>query len=154
MPDSLVVHGLLAAVGELAQRVNRSGKLQVHFSSFNVPAASVPPFDMEVYRVVQELVNNVLKHAQAQHLELQLVYHQDVLILTAEDDGQGFDYCGQLTAGKGKGLRGIANRVACLKGQLHFDSRPGQGTNVAIHLPVAPPPPENPTHSPTTPTQI
>ena len=140
MPDSLFVHGLPAAVGELAQRVSRSGKLQVQFASYNAPGGVTPAFDMELYRVVQELVNNVVKHAQATQLELQLVYHADVLILTAEDDGRGFDYGRQLAAGTGKGLRNIANRVAYLQGQLHFDARPGRGTSVAIHLPFPPRP--------------
>jgi signal transduction histidine kinase len=137
MPDSLFVHGLVTGVAELCNRITRSGKLQVKFTCFNIYQATGQESDIEVYRIVQELITNTSKHAQAQHLEIQFVYHQEYLAVTAEDDGKGFDYVQALLARPmGSGLQNINNRVKYLNGTLQYDSVIGRGTSVCIQLPL------------------
>jgi predicted ATPase/signal transduction histidine kinase len=136
MPDSLFVHGLKAAVAELCRRITQLGKLQIRFTCFNACPVN-KEFDIELYRIIQEIINNVLKHAEATHLEIQFVYHTEYLIVTAEDDGKGFDYEQKIKSGKkGKGLSNIVNRAKYLHGQVQFDSTPGRGTSICIQLPL------------------
>jgi signal transduction histidine kinase len=92
---------------------------------------------MEVYRIIQEITNNVVKHAGARTLEIQFVNHPDRLVITAEDDGKGFDYQKAFNAtNKGRGLVNIVNRVNYLQGTIQYDSSPNSGTIVVIEFPL------------------
>ena len=82
---------------------------------------------------MQELLQNVIKHAQAEEVFLQLTYEADKLTLMMEDDGVGFDVG---RAKNGMGMQNIADRVAQIKGKLDFDSKIGQGTTVIIEVPT------------------
>jgi signal transduction histidine kinase len=87
-----------------------------------------------VYRVVQECINNVIKHSGANQLDLSLINDNDGLSITIEDNGRGFDASQQ---SEGIGLKNIRSRVAYLKGEVEWDSRPGHGTAVTIFVPQA-----------------
>ncbi|WP_192349991.1 tetratricopeptide repeat protein [Algoriphagus sp. Y33] len=87
----------------------------------------------EVYRIVQELLNNSIKHAQASVLELQLSLHEAYLNIMVSDNGIGMP---QKAALKGIGMRNISERVEMLKGKLEIDSSPGNGASISIDLPV------------------
>ncbi|MFD2037588.1 tetratricopeptide repeat protein [Belliella marina] len=87
----------------------------------------------EVYRIVQELFNNSIKHAQASMIELQLNLHEAYLNIFVSDNGVGMiPKVGQ----KGIGMRNIRERVEMLKGKVEIDSSPGNGTSINIDLPV------------------
>ena len=88
-----------------------------------------------IYRVIQEAVNNVVKHAGATHLSIQLTNDTDGLAVTIEDNGHGFDTT-ILEQATGIGVRNIYSRLALLKGTLEIDSAPGRGTAVAIFIPA------------------
>lgn len=87
---------------------------------------------IHIYRIVQELLANVLKHANASSASLQLLDDEGRLLLTVEDDGRGFD---PGNAPDGIGLSNIRTRVEVLHGKLHLDAAPGKGTFISIELP-------------------
>jgi len=89
-----------------------------------------------IYRVVQELIHNVIKHASASRLDIQIVKHRDRIVLTVEDDGAGFDMQYQKTNGNGLGLRNIETRVSSLSGTVEIDSAPGKGTLIIVEIPL------------------
>ena len=89
-----------------------------------------------LYRVIQECVNNVIKHSGAGNLDISLIKDADGISATIEDNGRGFDTSDHQNF-EGIGLKNINSRIAFLKGTVDFDSSPGKGTLVAIHVPVA-----------------
>ncbi len=91
-------------------------------------------FDLPVYRIVQELVHNIKKHAKAKTALVQMNFHDDGGIdITVEDDGIGLPENVWQTA-KGMGLKSISQRVADLRGKVDFVSQPGKGTSVYIEF--------------------
>jgi len=92
------------------------------------------PLQLAVYRLAQELTQNVAKHAQARHATLEVESLPGWLVLRVEDDGQGFD---PAAPASGIGLRTLHNRVALLGGTVHLITEPGRGTECQIRIPVA-----------------
>ena len=86
-----------------------------------------------IYRVIQELLNNILKHAEASEIFIQLIRENNRLNLVVEDNGKGFDTA-LLENSKGAGWTNIRSRVEYLKGQLDIHSGPGKGTLVNIEF--------------------
>jgi signal transduction histidine kinase len=95
--------------------------------------------EIHVYRIVQEAINNVIKHSAANEAAVVIKSRNNVVSLSIRDNGQGFDM-GRVSAsepnGLGYGLSGIAERVRILGGALTVDSRAGRGTNLTIEIPV------------------
>jgi two-component system, NarL family, sensor kinase len=90
-----------------------------------------------IYRVIQELLTNALKHAQAKQIVVQLMQDDYQIHITVEDDGKGFVNTNIHNASAGIGLTNIKSRVAFLKGKLDIQSQPAVGTTVNIELNVA-----------------
>ena len=91
-----------------------------------------------LYRIVQELLQNIQKHAGAERVLLQVIRHQGRCTVILEDNGRGFD----LTAARtkdGLGLRSVESRVRYLGGHIDWDSVPGEGTSITIELPIRKP---------------
>ncbi|MDD4362576.1 MAG: ATP-binding protein, partial [Bacteroidales bacterium] len=88
-----------------------------------------------IYRCAQELANNALRHAQAEHINLQIIQENDRISLTVQDDGIGFDV--QNTP-KGMGLNNINNRVLSFNGKMNLYSSPAAGTEIHIELQLNP----------------
>ena len=86
-----------------------------------------------MYRVTQELFNNILKHAKASQVLLHLEQEREHLLLVCTDNGSGFDSGMHY---KGIGLKNIANRVKMMNGNIQIDSKPGAGTRVMISIPL------------------
>jgi signal transduction histidine kinase len=98
-----------------------------------------PPAAVEIalYRVAQEALNNVVRHAQASRVTLHIERREECAMLTVRDDGAGFDpgaAVGNATH-QGLGLRGVRERVAALGGVLRIHSAPGRGTEVCVVVP-------------------
>ena len=131
MPEALLSFGLAPALHDLCQAVQQAGDVQVQLTTHGLTPRLPPAVEVELYRMVQELVNNVIKHARAQQVLVQLMRHADELQLVVEDDGQGFD----ASAGSpGVGLRSVRARAQYLGGRLEVQSQPGQGTSVSLEL--------------------
>jgi signal transduction histidine kinase len=136
MPEALVKFGLDTALKDFCNDINQAGHLQVNYQSFGI---SEPPLNqtaaITIYRIVQELLNNVMKHAAARTAIVQLSRTNELIAVTVEDDGKGFDPK-ILQAGKGMGWNNIESRILYLKGKTDIQSEPGKGTSVHIELNV------------------
>ncbi|MGI4884843.1 MAG: ATP-binding protein [Janthinobacterium lividum] len=134
-PSVLEDLGLPAALRELARRIP-AAQLAVDLNLSNLDAPLPAPLATAVYRAVQELLNNVMKHARAREVFVQVAREGPEVHLSVEDDGVGFDAAAP-GAPQGLGLAGIRTRVGLLGGTLTIRARPGQGTGVFLVLPVA-----------------
>ena len=100
-----------------------------------------PEADINLYRIAQEALNNVLKHAKAKKAEVILEFSNDDIVLIVEDDGRGYNPSRQTsgsTSGSGLGLIGMRERAALLGGTLVIESRKGKGTTVIARVPLDP----------------
>jgi len=136
MPENLVKFGLDTALKDFCNDINQSGALKVNYQSIGMEQASIDQTTaVTLYRIVQELVNNIIKHAQARSAIVQLTKTNGQLAVTVEDDGKGFD-TGILKMSKGIGWSNIQNRVDFLKGKLDVQSDGTKGTSVNIEITV------------------
>jgi signal transduction histidine kinase len=119
MPEALVRFGLDTALNDFCNDINQSGALRVNYQSIGLEGSIIDQTtSITVYRIVQELINNTMKHANATSDIVQLTKSNGQLSVTVEDDGKGFD-TGLLKTNKGIGWVNIQNRVEFLKGKLH-----------------------------------
>ena len=134
MPESLVKFGLDTALKDFCNDINQSGALQVSYQSIGMDNVVIEQTTaITIYRIVQELVNNTMKHAAAKTAIVQVSKTNDEISVTVEDDGKGFNPV-ILQQGKGIGWSNIQSRVEYLKGRLDVRSEPGKGTSVHIEL--------------------
>ena len=123
--------GLRKSIQLLAERVNGSAGLQIQMASFGMSERFDRATEISLYRVVQEIISNVLKHARATVVEVNLTRNHDSLNILIEDNGIGFD---PSKSTGGLGLKSIESRVESLNGTIVFDSAPGRGTTVSIDI--------------------
>lgn len=136
MPEALVKFGLDTALKDYCNDINRSGALQVSYQSIGLAGASQSQtVDITIYRIVQEMITNALKHAAAKAAIVQVTRTGSAFSVTVEDDGKGFDVS-MLNQSKGIGWVNIRHRVDFLKGKLDIKSAPGKGTSVHIEFNV------------------
>lgn len=134
MPEALVKFGLDTALKDFCNDINQSGALKVSYQSIGLEQAAIDQTTaISVYRIVQELINNVLKHAAANTAIVQVSKTDNSISITVEDDGKGFDPS-QIQNATGIGWNNIKHRVDLLKGKLDVNSQPGQGTSVLIEF--------------------
>lgn len=134
MPEALVKFGLDTAVKDFCNDINQSGALKVNYQSIGLENAEIQQTTaIAIYRIVQELLNNTIKHAAATNAIVQLTKSDNNISITVEDDGKGFD-TSILQAAKGIGWDNIQHRVNFLKGKLDVHSKPGKGTSVLVEL--------------------
>lgn len=132
MPPSLQQFGLNAAVRDFVEAINSMKTIDVVFQVVGDDKQSLTlDKQLIIYRIIQELVNNVLKHSHADKCIVQLVYG-DTLSITVEDNGTGFEKSNN----SGAGLQNIRQRVEFLKGSIDWDSTPGNGTSVTAEIPL------------------
>ncbi len=133
-PPELETEGLAAVLQARLAAVEARAGLQTEFrveGERRLPIA----IEGELYWIAQESLNNVLKHAQAQHVSLRLHYTSDSIALEVDDDGIGFDPLHIRPEGQGGvGLRSIKERAARLGGTLACYSKPGEGTRVKVEV--------------------
>jgi len=135
MPRALSLSGLKGAIEDLAQDLERQG-LSCQLELIGLDDLPLEPArSVMVYRIVQELTHNAVKHAQASHLLLQAIRHEGRLTLLVEDDGKGFEV-GAARLKKGLGLSSVESRVQFLNGEIEWDSVQGQGTTVSVTMPI------------------
>lgn len=133
-PAALDELGLIAALQQtLAEWQSRYPQTQVDFHTKGDFSQLNAAFSIHLYRIIQEGLTNVAKHAAAQHLSIELIYKTQEIDLKISDDGEGFDVT---SPHQGLGLLGIRERVEALNGHLEIHSRPQQGTIVKLQLPL------------------
>ena len=131
----LVEFGLIPTLKELGDSITKSGEMSVEVLDFGFEERLDPTLEITVYRTLQELIGNVLKHAKAKELTIQLIKKGDNLNVVVEDDGVGFDLS-SIENKQGMGLSGTRNRIESQNGTLVIDSSPGNGTTVTINVPL------------------
>lgn len=124
--------GLIAAVAGLATKIQNVHGIRFELNH-NLDGRQAERTEHQLYRILQELINNSLKYAQAGTISIDFTLRDQRLVLFYEDDGAGFD---PETAAKGNGLANIAYRVGSLGGTVEFDSKPGYGARTVIEIPV------------------
>lgn len=134
MPNVLNETGFTAAINQFVDKID-SHSLEVTLDVTGFDRKIPGNVEAVVYRIVQECVNNVIKHAQASQLDIQIHNEGDHISATIEDNGRGFDTSLLQTSG-GIGVKGMMARVEFLGGKMEYDSSPGKGTVVAIHIPL------------------
>jgi signal transduction histidine kinase len=126
--------GLDTALKDFCNDINQSGALKVNYQSIGMENTPVDQTTaITIYRIVQELVNNIMKHAAAKTAIVQVTRSNGQLSVTVEDDGKGFDTV-ILQGAKGIGWTNIQSRIDFLKGTLDVQSAEGKGTSVHIEL--------------------
>ncbi len=134
MPEALVKFGLDTALKDFCNDINQSGALQVSYQSIGMEGENVEQTTaITIYRIVQELINNTMKHAAAKTAIVQVSKEGSHINITVEDDGKGFDTA-LLKGVNGIGWSNIQSRVEYLKGNLDVQSEPGKGTSVHIEI--------------------
>jgi two-component system NarL family sensor kinase len=134
MPNVLLKSGLTTAVRDFIDKID-SSLLKVNLVTYGLNDRIDSNVETVLYRVIQESVNNVIKHSQANQLDIQISVEEKEITVTIEDNGKGFDASNKENFG-GIGLKNIVTRVEFLKGTVEWDSSPGNGTLVAIHIPL------------------
>ena len=129
-----VKFGLDTALKDFCNDINQSGALEVSYQSIGVNAITLEQTTaITIYRIVQELLNNTMKHAAATKAIVQITKSATQLSITVEDDGRGFD-TSVLNVNKGIGWSNIQHRVNFLKGKLDINSQMNKGTSVYIEF--------------------
>jgi len=135
--NGLLKSGLAGAVRDFINKITHSGSFKIDLEMVGMQDRLEPTLEMVLFRVLQELVGNIIKHAKASQVSIQIVRHETELVMLIEDNGIGFD-TNQLSDFNGIGLKNIQSRLAFAGGLAHFDSFPGKGTTVTIEVPLAP----------------
>lgn len=131
-PGILEEFGFVAAIESLVNKINQAGAVRFDLSTFGIRDHLRDDYELTLYRIVQELINNTIKHAEAKIVSLQIGYREGKIIVMIEDDGKGFD----VNAHKdGYGIKNLEARTKLLNGTIAIDSTPGKGTSVAIEVP-------------------
>lgn len=131
MPEALIKYGLREALENYADNINRSGGLLVRLQAYGMEQRMGQDTEIVLYRIVQELLNNVIKHAGAKNVLIQLLRENDRFSLTVEDDGKGF-YPAEAGRQGGAGLANIQARADYIGARVDIRSAPGEGTSVNI----------------------
>ena len=132
-PESLEREGLTVALEKLAAAIRARDGLAVDLDLCPEPDAPLEVQDA-LYRIAQEALNNILKHANAHRVSLALLREPDAITLDVRDDGVGFDPSGHFPGHLGQ--RTMRERAARLGGSLEIDSAPGQGARVRVRVPI------------------
>ncbi len=132
MPSALIRLGLVPAINELVSNVNSVKGIKIDFET-NVESSLGKSLDITIYRVVQEILNNMIRHAKASNINMSIEKTGDNLKITMKDDGIGFN-SEELKNSKGIGWKNIFSRISMLDGDIRLESELQKGTIVFINL--------------------
>lgn len=134
-PKALDDFGLVPALERLAETFGEQTEVDVQVQAALGEERLGPEIETALYRIVQEALTNVVKHAHANAISVVLTKKGDSVMALIEDDGQGFDP--SQTAGDGLGMLGMRERIALLRGRVVVESSQGSGTTVVVEVPVS-----------------
>ena len=134
MPEALLKFGLGEAIQDYCDGINESNVVKMKYTQIGSLQGLTQSTEIVLYRIIQELTNNALKHAMAKNIFIQITKHLLGVTVTVEDDGKGFNTT--LHEGEGQGLKNVQARIEYLKGSYDIKSEKGNGTSVNIEIPV------------------
>ena len=135
-PSILDELGLVTAVRSYCGEISRQHGIQIIFNQDNVSSSISKPVSLCLYRIVQEAVQNVVKHSRAQEAKIELAQRSGMLHLRISDSGVGFDI-NSLQGQGGLGLVSMRERLRLVGGKLSIQSQPSQGTQIEVQLPIS-----------------
>lgn len=135
-PGALRQLGLVSALKDLINRFEGEAYPDIFFQYYNIDEKLDDMTALSIYRIIQELINNTIKHAAADEILIQLTTEGEDIVIEYEDDGRGFDP-ENLVAKKGMGVENIQSRINYLKGSLSFSSRENEGVSYLIRIPYS-----------------
>lgn len=133
MPRALKELGILPALQDLLDGSLGYTEIKSSLESFNLEDRLPEKIEVTIYRITQELINNIIKHSKATQVSVQLFKNENNIILIVEDNGVGFS---SKTSKKGIGLLNISSRLDMVKGNVNFEPSPDSGTLVTINIPL------------------
>ncbi|OGU79357.1 MAG: hypothetical protein A2279_03485 [Stygiobacter sp. RIFOXYA12_FULL_38_9] len=132
--------GISESLEAVIQRLESTSSIQFKYSIDRIDKLFTREQELHIYRILQELLTNIIKHAEASNAEIVLTKKDGEVALNVKDDGKGFAAIGQENyvhgSGKGFGLSGIHERVNILHGSISIDSVINKGTSIQIHIPL------------------
>ncbi|MFA6059093.1 MAG: ATP-binding protein [Taibaiella sp.] len=134
MPDLLLQQGLSLSLAALIEKINRNTDIEADFQAYGILPKLSQDTELSLYRMVQELVQNVLKHAEATQLLMQLSCRDNLLSITVEDNGKGIPAANLITIAKSTGLANVTKRVELLGGHIDIKSKLGIQTTVYLEF--------------------
>lgn len=136
MPKVISMKGLAAALDELILKINSIGKIFISLNTYEFHHRFSIETEIAVYRIIQETVNNILKHSNASEVNIQFTQHEQELNIIVEDNGIGYNAT-DLIFSTGHGWKNIFSRVDMIHGTLEIDSSPDKtGTTIIINVPI------------------
>jgi signal transduction histidine kinase len=134
LPNTLVRKGLVKATEEFVEKMNGVHQLRIDFKSENIELESTK--EVNIYRILQEIIHNAIKHARATLLTIEFEVKHNKLYIKTKDDGIGFNYDTMKVSDGGLGLLNLQSRVEVLNGKLSVQTAQGSGTTYVIEIPV------------------
>jgi signal transduction histidine kinase len=135
LPNTLERKGLISAISEFTEIINQKSHLQVILHVIK-PASLAKEKEIHIFRMLQEIIQNTLKHAKAKTLQIGIAQEDGFLLILTKDDGHGFDVNRAKFESTGLGLKSLESRKEILNAQLIIDSTPEQGTNHFLKIPL------------------
>lgn len=133
LPKHVKDFGIIASMESML--ANLPEKIRVSFSS-NIKTRFDENLELNLYRICQEAVNNIIKHAQASSIYVSIHFSDNLLTLTIEDDGIGFDVSGIVDSMSGFGILSMKSRASGISANFELSSHPGKGTFILIEVPI------------------
>lgn len=133
MPEALNKFGLVDALKDICKSLEDSDQLQVSCQFFGLEQRLSGELETNLYRIILELINNAIKHAEATEIYLQLLHQDETITITIEDNGSGFD-AGNLDQVQGMGFRNIQSRLKLMNGTWEIHSEYGKGTSIHLEI--------------------
>jgi two-component system NarL family sensor kinase len=139
-PDFLNEIGLCSSIEQQLQLLDKTDQYKTSFTVEGEIYKNDQQQELVVFRIVQELLNNIVKHAEANAINVKINYLPEKLMITVQDNGKGFDTKAMQSSkdNNGLGLRNMLNRMTLINGFININSKPGEGTTAEIDLPKAP----------------
>ncbi|EAY29372.1 sensor histidine kinase [Microscilla marina] len=135
-PQNLEKFGLVSAIDEMCKHIREAHQTEVTFEHNDAQRLDLDK-ELGVYRIVQELLNNTLKHAQATYINLAIKFENEQLILQYHDNGVGVDLEGVANTHRfGLGLQNMIGKAEALKGQIKFQSSKGEGFQATLNIKI------------------
>lgn len=128
--------GLLPAVQKMARTINETKAIEIVVEDFGLEDRMENSIELTIFRILQELLTNIIKHAGASKATIQFTQHEDNMNIIVEDNGKGFDMSAAKRNSTGMGLGTIEKRIEHLEGSFTVDSVLGKGTSILIDIPV------------------
>ena len=127
--------GLLIAIQMMAEKISSADRIKIEVIDFGLDKRLENSLEISVFRITQELITNIIKHADANNATINISLYDKNLNIIIEDDGKGFDIL-KINLKNGMGLNSIKTRIEHLDGSFKVDSTIGKGSSIILDIPI------------------